>query len=125
MHKNMILAPFVIIFNSISLEIYTCGFLQRYGVNSYITNIPLFFKPSISDIELQKEANQLLNKKNRNPEERIKKSHASSLPTTQKNEIVPTSFYTTSEISNSTTSKIVKTNNQLKMIKSEVAIITR
>lgn len=28
----------------LSLEITACSFLQRYGVNSYITNIPLFFK---------------------------------------------------------------------------------
>lgn len=28
----------------VGLELYSCSFLRRYGVNSYITNIPLFFK---------------------------------------------------------------------------------
>ena len=47
MNKN-ILWIILIISSSIQSEIHTCSFLPRYGTNSYITNIPLFFKKNNS-----------------------------------------------------------------------------
>lgn len=41
MKKNIVLVALVIL-SGIELE--ACSFLRRYGANSYITNIPLFFK---------------------------------------------------------------------------------
>lgn len=39
----------LIILSGIQQELHTCSFLRRYGTNSYITNIPLFFKQQNTD----------------------------------------------------------------------------
>ena len=41
MKKNIAIVALVILSG---LELEACSFLRRYGANSYITNIPLFFK---------------------------------------------------------------------------------
>lgn len=41
MKKKIVFAALIIM---TAIDIGACSFLRRYGANSYITNIPLFFK---------------------------------------------------------------------------------